>query len=169
MVMLIEDVLSRPPRMLSEAARRSYFDDGVVLVEGAIGRAWLDRLRDASAEMVERSRGLRESDGACILEPGHAAGTPRLKRVTSPVSHHPAFRAFAADSAIVDAAADVVGPHVKFHHSKLNYKWGGGDRFDWHQDIQAWPHTNYSPRHHRRLSGGLRRRDGAAARRARQP
>ena len=43
-------------------------------------------------------------------------------------------------------AADVVGPDVKFHHAKLNVKAGKGSReFKWHQDIQSWPHTDYSP------------------------
>jgi ectoine hydroxylase len=38
------------------------------------------------------------------------------------------------------------GPDVKFHSSKLNYKWpGSGEIVKWHQDIPAWPHTNYSP------------------------
>ncbi len=33
---------------------------------------------------------------------------------------------------------------MKFHHSKLNFKWsGGGEEVKWHQDIQFWPHTNY--------------------------
>ena len=37
-------------------------------------------------------------------------------------------------------------PDVKFHHSKLNFKWAeGGEEVKWHQDIQYWPHTNYSP------------------------
>ena len=32
------------------------------------------------------------------------------------------------------------------HHSKLNFKWAkGGEEVRWHQDIQFWPHTNYSP------------------------
>jgi ectoine hydroxylase len=35
---------------------------------------------------------------------------------------------------------------VKFHHSKLNFKWAsGGEEVKWHQDITYWPHTNYSP------------------------
>ena len=37
-------------------------------------------------------------------------------------------------------------PDVKFHSSKLNYKWpGSGEVVKWHRDIPAWPHTNYSP------------------------
>ena len=47
---------------------------------------------------------------------------------------------------MADVAADIVGPDVKFHHSKLNFKWAeGGEEVKWHQDIQFWPHTNYSP------------------------
>ena len=49
-------------------------------------------------------------------------------------------------SILPDAIADLVGPNVKFHHSKLNFKWsGGGEEVKWHQDISFWPHTNYSP------------------------
>jgi hypothetical protein len=38
------------------------------------------------------------------------------------------------------------GPNLKFHHSKLNFEWSkGGAEVKWHQDIPAWPHTNYTP------------------------
>ena len=47
---------------------------------------------------------------------------------------------------LADVAADLVGPDVVFHHSKLNFKWNDGhDEVAWHQDIQFYPHTNYSP------------------------
>ncbi len=50
------------------------------------------------------------------------------------------------DPVMTDLAADVVGPDVKFHHAKLNVKSERGTRgFKWHQDIPAWPHTDYSP------------------------
>ena len=71
---------------------------------------------------------------------------PRLRRVTSPVDHHPDYWAYARDSLLVDVAPTSSGPDVKFHHSKLNFKWArGGEEVKWHQDIQYWPHTNYSP------------------------
>ena len=35
---------------------------------------------------------------------------------------------------------------MRFHHSKLNYKWSdGGQAVEWHQDIQYWPHSDFSP------------------------
>ena len=51
---------------------------------------------------------------------------------------------FARKGPFADIAEDLLGPNVKFHHSKLNFKWGGGgESVKWHQDIQFWPHTNY--------------------------
>jgi ectoine hydroxylase-related dioxygenase (phytanoyl-CoA dioxygenase family) len=71
---------------------------------------------------------------------------PRLHRVTSPQDQHPAFWDFIKHPVMTDLAADVVGPDVKFHHAKLNVKSERGTRgFKWHQDIPAWPHTDYSP------------------------
>ncbi len=144
--MLEADVLKHPARLLTGAQRAQYFNDGALVVEGAVDDDWLSRLREAAAEFVERSRPVVDSDATFILEGGHSAASPRLKRVTSPVDHHEAFLDFACGSPAVEAAADLVGPDVKYHHSKLNYKWAhGGSRFDWHQDIQAWPHTDFSP------------------------
>ena len=80
------------------------------------------------------------------LEEGHSKETPRLRRLTSPNDHHPVYWEYASKSTIGDIVADLVGPNVKFHHSKLNFKWArGGEEVKWHQDIQFWPHTNYSP------------------------
>ena len=141
-----EDVLAHPARVLTQDQRESYFTDGYVTVEGAISKEWLDRLRTLSEEMVERARSVTQSNDVFILEEGHSAATPRLRRLTNPVTHHPVYWEFASESPSADAAADVVGPDVKFYHSKLNFKWArGGQDFKWHQDIQAWPHTNYSP------------------------
>lgn len=141
-----EDVLAHPTRVLTQKQREYYFENGYVTVEGAVSRAWLDRLHAVSAEMVEKARTLTASNDVFILEEGHTVDDPRLRRVTNPVSHHPVFWEFASESLVADAAVDVVGPDVKFYHSKLNFKWArGGQDFKWHQDIQAWPHTNYSP------------------------
>lgn len=144
--MLVDDVLGHPTRILSEAQRKQFFEDGCLVVEGLVDGKWLDRLHTAMDNNVEASRNVTESDARFVLESGHSSDTPRLRRLSSPVSHDPDFWAFASESVCADVAADVCGPDVKFYHSKLNFKWPeGGQRFDWHQDIQAWPHTDYSP------------------------
>ena len=144
--MLIDEIRRTPAKVLTEEQRESYWENGYLLLERLIPEEWLQRLRAATDEMVERSRALTASDRVFDLEPDHTADAPRLRRVTSPVDQHPDYWAYARDSLLADVAADLVGPDVAFHHSKLNFKWArGGAEVKWHQDIQYWPHTNYTP------------------------
>ncbi|BBK33603.1 ectoine hydroxylase-related dioxygenase (phytanoyl-CoA dioxygenase family) [Stella humosa] len=141
-----EDVLKHPPLVLTQAQRQSYFDNGYLVVPDYVPAAWLARLAAATNDMLDRSRSVTRSDDVFTLEEGHSPADPRLHRVTSPQDHHPTFWEFMCDPVMTDLAADVVGPDVKFHHAKLNVKSGKGSRgFKWHQDIQAWPHTDFSP------------------------
>jgi ectoine hydroxylase len=144
--MKTKEILKRPPTVLSEEQRASYFKNGYLVVENYVPADWLARLRSAMTEVVDRSRAVTESGDVFVLENGHSASDPRLHRVTSPQDQHPVFWHFMSDPVITDLVADVVGPDVKFHHAKLNVKAGKGSReFKWHQDIQSWPHTDYSP------------------------
>ena len=144
--MLTETILAHPAEHLTEDERRHYFAQGYVALAGAIPSAWTEKLRAATRELVERSRQCTSSDEMFELEAGHSASTPRLHRVYSPQDRHPAFWEFICSEEMTALAADVVGPDVKFHHAKLNLKSARGSRgFAWHQDIQAWPHTDYSP------------------------
>jgi ectoine hydroxylase-related dioxygenase (phytanoyl-CoA dioxygenase family) len=142
---LVDEVRRITPKILTNEQREFYFSNGYLLLEEVISTDWLTRLRTATEEMIERSRTIDRSDAVFDIEPGHSAQTPRLRRVTSPVDQHPEYWRFARDSVLADIAADLVGPDVKFHHSKLNFKWPrGGAEVKWHQDVQFWPHTNYS-------------------------
>ena len=141
-----EDVLATAPKILSQDQRRFYFDRGYLLVENAISRKWVQRLLDTTDQMIEQSRSLQQSNAVFDFEPGHTSASPRLRRLSTPVDQHPEYWAYAAESVLADIAADLVGPDVKFHHAKLNFKWAaGGEEVKWHQDITYWPHTNYSP------------------------
>lgn len=141
-----EQILSIPPRILTQSQREFYFREGYILLEKIIGEEWIARLRAATEELVERSRKVTRSDTIFDLEPTHRPEAPRLRRVSNPVEHHPVFWEYVTKSPLGDIVADLVGPDVKFHHSKLNYKWAqGGEEVKWHYDISFWPHTNYSP------------------------
>ena len=141
-----EDILSHPARVLSEAQRREFFATGFVAAPGLIPPAWLDRLITLSDAFIAESRNVAASNEAFDLGPGHSSSRPHVRRLRALVDRHPDFWRFAGESVLADIAADLVGPDVKFHSSKLNYKWpGSGEIVQWHQDIPAWPHTNYSP------------------------
>jgi ectoine hydroxylase-related dioxygenase (phytanoyl-CoA dioxygenase family) len=141
-----EQVLSHPAKVLTQAQREFYFEEGYILLENVISPEWVAKLRAATDELVERSRKRTASDAIYDLEPDHRPDAPRLRRVSNPVEQHPAFWDYCSTSIIGDIVSDLVGPDVKFHHSKLNFKWArGGEEVKWHYDISFWPHTNYSP------------------------
>jgi hypothetical protein len=138
-------VLEGRPLVLDQRARERYFEDGFLTVPGYVGADWLLRLRAVVAAKIEESRALTASDDQFDLAPDHSAEKPNIRRLRKAVDQHPELWAFAQDSTVVDLAADLLGPDVRFHSSKLNFKWSdGGDPVRWHQDIQAWPHTNLS-------------------------
>jgi len=141
-----EQILSLKPNVLTQRQRESYFENGFLLLERIIPADAIEILRRATAEKIEETRALIKSSAVWDLEAGHSAVQPRLRRLSSPCDHHPAYWSHASESTVRDIVADLVGPDVKFHHSKLNFKSSaGGAEVKWHQDIQFWPHTNYSP------------------------
>jgi ectoine hydroxylase-related dioxygenase (phytanoyl-CoA dioxygenase family) len=140
-----EAILSHPARVLTQAQRERYFATGYLAAENLIPADWLRRLHELSADFLEQSRGHTQSNEAFDLGPRHSASQPHVRRLRALVDRHPDFWRFASESPLADIAANLVGPDVKFHSSKLNYKWpGSGEIVQWHQDIPAWPHTNYS-------------------------
>ena len=48
-----------------------------------------------------------------------------------------------ANSKMLNSVVDLIGPNVKFHHSKINSKLPGGKTaVKWHQDFAFTPHSN---------------------------
>ena len=142
--MIVEQVLEKSPLVLDRRSRERYFEDGFLTVPGYVGAQWLERLRAVVAAKIEESRSLPASDDQFDLAPDHSHERPNVRRLRKAVDQHPELWAFAKDPAVVDLVADLLGPDLRFHSSKLNFKWSdGGDAVDWHQDIQAWPHTSF--------------------------
>ncbi len=139
-----EEILQEPARILSDAQRRQYFDEGFTVVENFAPAEILAELQEVTQDFVEQSRQVSESGDVFDIGPGHSAETPVLRRLKQPDVRHDAYWRFAT-GIVADAAADLVGPNVVFHHSKLNFKWyDETDQVKWHQDIQFFPHTNYN-------------------------
>ncbi len=123
-----------------------YETNGYLQLESFVDAEWMAELRMASDEFVEESRSLTTSTRRFDVETGHSAETPRLRRLVSPVDLHETFHRLAFEGPVAQLAMAILGGPVRFHHSKLNYKWsGGGEEVKWHQDIQFWPHTDFTP------------------------
>ena len=142
--MKIKDILSCTPKVLSKDQREYYFENGCLLLENFITGARLKKLQDITQDFIEKSRACNASNDMFDLEPDHTSEHPRVRRLNMPYRQHPTYWEFTSDSPITDVAEDLLGPDVKVHHSKLNFKWSdGGEEVKWHQDIPFYPHTNY--------------------------
>ena len=140
-----EDVLSHPPRVLSQAQREFYFEQGYVQAEGLIDQGWMKRLRGAVAELIENTSSMTRTEGHYELEDEHTTERPRVRRITNPACLHPVLWEYASQSVLADIVADLVGPDVKFMDTMMNFKWAsGGSEIRWHQDAPFFPHTNYN-------------------------
>jgi hypothetical protein len=132
-------------KALTPRQKQTYAATGYLVLPGFISAAWLDRLDAAMERFIEQSRSLTKSTPSILLEPGHRPESPRLRRIPQTGAFDADFAEFGRSGPIVDIAEDLLGPDLRLHHSKLNFKWsGGGEEVKWHQDIQFWPHSNYS-------------------------
>ena len=132
--------------ILTEEQRLAYAEVGYLQLPSFVDDAWLGELRAASQEFIDLSRQITASNKVLDVEPNHTEDAPRLRRLISPLDHHDTFRRFTLEGPPAHLAMELLGGPVRFHHSKLNYKWSdGGEEVKWHQDIQFWPHTDFSP------------------------
>ena len=77
------------------------------------------------------------------VEAGHNAAAPGLRRVSSPAEISDAYYEAMASSRMVEAVADLIGPNVKLHHTKVNSKLPKtATKVEWHQDFPFTPHSN---------------------------
>jgi ectoine hydroxylase len=139
-----EQILDHPARVLTQSQREHYFEHGYIDVQELIPHETLDNLISETNDFVEQSRGVVKSDNQFDVGSGHSAQKAVLRRLKCPDERSDVYWDFAT-GLIADVAADLAGPNVVFHHSKLNFKWfDPSDVVKWHQDIQFFPHTNYN-------------------------
>ena len=77
------------------------------------------------------------------MEPDQPDDGTRVRRLYEPCSHYPVFRELSDSSALLDAVAQLLGPDLVYHYSKLNMKPSEiGSVVEWHQDLSYYPLTN---------------------------
>ena len=135
---------------LTQAQIDFFWENGYLVVENAVSAAQLTALRADFDGWVEDSRSHDAAYGDTLdgrprfdLEPGHSAEKPALRRVNAPVEVSEAYYNAMADSVMTACVADLIGPNVKLHHTKINSKLPGGNtQVKWHQDFPFTPHSN---------------------------
>ena len=135
---------------LTEQQKQSFWENGYLMAPDAVTAVALESLRRDFDAWVAESRDHAQNYGEIIdgrprfdLESGHSATQPALRRVNSPVEVSQSFYDVMASSRMTDYVADLIGPNVKFHHSKVNSKLpGAATKVKWHQDFPFTPHSN---------------------------
>jgi ectoine hydroxylase-related dioxygenase (phytanoyl-CoA dioxygenase family) len=130
-------------RPLTDEQIASYHRDGYVAVPRLLETAQVEALRRVTEGFVERSREVASSDAVFDLDPRHTASAPVLRRIKNPADIDPLYRWLAFDSPIADIVTQLLGPSIRFHHSKLNMKGSLlGAAVEVHQDAAFYPHSN---------------------------
>src|SRR5919106_509592 len=132
-----------PTRYLTDEQIASYQRDGYLALPRLIDPERVQALRRVTEAFVDRSRGLARTDSVFDLDPRHTAGAPVVRRIKNPADHDPLYAWVALESPILDIVAELIGPSLRFHHSKLNLKGSHtGAPVEVHQDAAFYPHSN---------------------------
>jgi len=136
--------------MLSEDQKSFFHKNGYLVVENAVSETLLERLRDEFSGWVEDSRKHDAPFGTMLdgrprfdIEAGHNKDHPALRRVSSPDEISESYYEAMANSGVTDAVAELIGPNIKLHHTKINSKLPhSATVVKWHQDFPFTPHSN---------------------------
>jgi ectoine hydroxylase-related dioxygenase (phytanoyl-CoA dioxygenase family) len=130
-------------RHLTDEQVAGYRRDGYLAIERLIEGERLAALRRVTDAFVERARALARSDALFDLDPRHSAAAPIVRRIKNPADQDPVYAWVGLDSPIVDVVSELLGPSIRFHHSKLNLKGSRvGAPVEVHQDAAFYPHSN---------------------------
>lgn len=130
-------------RYLTDEQIAGYHRDGYLAVPRLIDAERVAELRRVTDVFVERSRGIARSDAVFDVDPRHSATAPIVRRIKNPADQDPLYAWVALESPILDIVTELLGPSIRFHHSKLNLKGGRvGAPIEVHQDAAFYPHSN---------------------------
>jgi len=138
------------PTVLTDAQVGTFQITGCVTLPNAVSQSQLTALTTALDGWIEESRAHAGPFGETLdgrprfnVQPGHSSDSPALRRVQSPTELSPAYLDVLTNSAMIEMLADLIGPDLRFHHSKVNCKLpGSATVVDWHQDFLFDPHSN---------------------------
>lgn len=136
--------------ILTDEQKAAFARDGVLVVEDAVAPDLLERLRADFDRWVAESQHHDKPYGVTVdgrprfdLEPADGDKPARLRRVQAPTEVSDAYYEAMADSRMTDMVAELIGPDIKLHHTKINSKLPGArTEVKWHQDFPYTPHSN---------------------------
>jgi len=125
--------------MLTEAEIAAYRRDGYVVARNVLSD------EDVSALVAETDALWDRSGGGALAQTTRFAGVKKMSTLRDPQLHSGLFTRFLVDPRLTGRMAQLVGPNVQLHHSKINVKTrDDGAVFPLHQDYPYFPHERHS-------------------------
>lgn len=131
--------------MLTSEQVETYNRAGYVVVRDVLSAERVEELRAAAEHFEVLAQDLEQSSTVIELDEvaSRAAGEQRIRRIKSPHLNHEEFAAQLRDPALLDMVEQLIGPNIRWHHTKLNAKQpSGSGHVEWHTDWGYYPHTN---------------------------
>jgi ectoine hydroxylase-related dioxygenase (phytanoyl-CoA dioxygenase family) len=129
--------------MLTAAQVEQYRELGYLVVPGVLDRDLLAEVRRRVDAIVADAARVMQHTDVYDLEDSHSPLAPRVRRIKTPHKHFPFFAELTRHPRITSILAQLLGPDIRLHGSKLNMKSAGyGAPVEWHQDWAFYPHTN---------------------------
>lgn len=129
--------------MLTQDQVGQFHRDGFAVVPGFLPAGEVaGLLREAEAAAAGHTRA-RHDAARMEMEPDQPPDGTAVRRLYEPCSHYPKARALSECEGLLDGVAQLFGPDLLFHYSKLNMKPAEvGSVVEWHQDLSYYPLTN---------------------------
>ncbi|MGI4792188.1 MAG: phytanoyl-CoA dioxygenase family protein [Janthinobacterium lividum] len=132
--------------MLTDEQKQFYADNGYVLVPGLLTPEEAAFYRREAHDLSQRLSAIRDTNAAW-----GSADTVAMGKKTSLLHCHDvqfqsaAFTRLLVNEKLTAVAADIIGPNVQLHHTKMFIKPPEkGAPFPMHQDSPFFPHENHS-------------------------
>jgi phytanoyl-CoA hydroxylase len=133
--------------VLSPDEVRFYEENGYLLVRGVLAPEEARAYRDACHALIERLRAVRdvEATWGSARALGPEAQRAQLWHCHDVQFYDASFTRLLVDPRIVDRVADLIGPNVQLHHTKMFIKPPErGAPFPMHQDYPFFPHDRHT-------------------------
>jgi phytanoyl-CoA hydroxylase len=129
--------------MLSFDQVSQYKHEGFCVSSEFLGAGELGKILDEIDSISSGSTVANHDSSRMEMEPHQAPDGTRIRRIYEPCTHYGVFRALSESAGLLDAVEQLLGPHLRFHYSKINMKPPAiGSVVDWHQDLAYYPLTN---------------------------
>ena len=129
--------------MLTPQQVSQYNEEGFAVLHEFLSRDAVDAILSDIEDLTATSTVAHHDATRVEMEPNQGPDGKKVRRIYEPCTHYPKFRSLSESKELLDVLAQLIGPNIQFHLSKVNMKPAKlGSIVDWHQDLTYYPLTN---------------------------